>query len=97
MGFWDEMKKEGGEFTSSIDKQKKELEEKKKYLLFFNIQHLYRFLFELKVEEPVPNSSNPVTGEKYGNEITSENLRNKIINEVSFQQILEFGRRNNIF
>jgi len=97
MGFWDDMKKEGKEFTSGIDKQRKELEEKKKYLLFMNRQDLYKFLLELNLEEPKSNSSNPVTGEKYGAEITSENLRNKIINEVNLQQILQFARRNNIF
>jgi len=97
MGFWDDMKKEGQEFTSGIDKQKKELEEKKKYLLFLNRQELYKLLLELNLEEPKSNSSNPVTGEKYGPEITSENLRNKLINEVNLQQILEFGRRNTIF
>jgi hypothetical protein len=97
MGFWDDMKKEGQEFTSGIDKQRKELEEKKKYMLFLNRQELYKLLLELNLEEPKPNSSNPVTGEKYGSEITSENLRNKIINEVTLQQILTFARRNNIF
>lgn len=97
MGFWDDVKKEGQEFTSSLDKQKLELEEKKKYLLFLNRQELYKLLLELNLEEPKPNSSNPVTGEKYGYEITSENLRNKIINEVNLQQILVFARRNNLF
>jgi len=97
MGFWDDMKKEGQEFTSDIDKQKKELEEKKKYLLFLNRQELYKMLLELNLEGPKPNSSNPVTGEKYGPEITSENLRNKVINEVTLPQILTFARKNNIF
>ena len=97
MGFWDDMKKEGQEFTSGMDKQKQELEEKKKYLLFLSRQELYKMLLELNLEEPKPNSSNPVTGEKYGSEITSENLRNKLINEVTLQQILTFARRNNIF
>ena len=97
MGFWDDMKKEGQEFTSGMDKQKQELEEKKKYLLFLSRQELYKMLLELNLEEPKPNSSNPVTGEKYGSEITSENFRNKLINEVTLQQILTFARRNNIF
>jgi hypothetical protein len=97
MGFWDDMRKNGEEFTSNIDRQKVELEEKKKYLLFFNISQLYRFCKELSIQEPEPNSVNPVTGERYSAEITSENFRNKLINEVTLQQILEFGRRYNIF
>ena len=97
MTFWEDMKKEGNEFTGSMDRQKAELEEKKKYLLFYSLQDLYNFLKAVNIEFPKSNSSNPVTGEKYGAEITSENLRNKIINEVSFNQILEFARKNNIF
>ena len=97
MGFWDDVKKESQEFTIGLDKQKLELEEKKKYLLFLNHQELYKMLLELNIEEPKSNSYNPVTGEKYGSEITSENLRNKLINEVTLQQILVFARKNNIF
>jgi len=97
MGFWDDMKKEGQEFTQNIDKQKAELEEKRKYLLFFGIRQLYKFFQELNISEPQPNSVNPITGERYGEIITSENLRNKLINEVDLQQILKFGRMNNIF
>jgi hypothetical protein len=97
MSFWEEMKKEGNEFTGNLDRQRAELEEKRKYLLFYSIQDLYNFLQAMNIEFPKSNSTNPVTGERYGPEITSENLRNKIINEVSFNQILEFARRSNIF